>query len=94
MSNEAKKEVEAPKHPKNIPFVPEVETKNLPKVPGDEPAIETYSGHYIESASGQEFALSVVEYNDARDGRTHFAKNSQKFWNGTADEFKAQFEKK
>jgi len=94
MPVEPKKESESTKHPKNIPVIPEVEPKNIPKSPGDEPDIETYSGNFIELSSGQEFAVSIVDLKQSRDGRTHFAKNSQKFWNGTAEEFKAQFEKK
>jgi hypothetical protein len=77
--------------PRNIPRVDE-STDNLPKVPGDQPPNTAYSGSYTKQSDGEEYALAVVE--DDPNGRTHKAKNSLHFWEGTKAEFRAQFDVK
>lgn len=72
--------------------IPIVESKDtgVPEVGTTTPT--NYSGVYINAADGEPYGLAVVE--DEPSGRTHFAKNSVHFWNGTKEEFKAQFDKK
>ena len=83
-------EVPAPEAPKET-GVPVVEPKET-GVPTVGSAPTEYSGVYINNADGEPYGLAVVE--DEPHGKTHFAKNSLHFWNGTKQEFKEQFEKK
>lgn len=56
-------------------------------------ALEGFSGKYKHLASGEIFALKVVEPHEARYGRTHFTKNETMSGDYTPAEFRAQFEK-
>lgn len=71
--------------------LPHVDPPEIPSVPGDAPKDEEYTDG-LATKDGEDYAVAIVE--DAPNGRTHFAKNTLHFWNGTAEEFKAQFEKK
>lgn len=55
--------------------------------------LKDYKGSYIHTAypKDEEFGLKVIE-NDPH-GRTHHLKSEEHYWEGTADEFKNQFEK-
>jgi len=74
-------------------------TRSLPLTPStkNEPALvmpkpEDYKGSYTQNGTGEEFGLAVVESDPL--GKTHKLRNDEHFWEGTKDEFKAQFEKK
>jgi hypothetical protein len=56
-----------------------------------QPKPEDYKGKFVQNDSGEEFALAVVESDPI--GRTHKLRNDEHFWEGTKDEFRAQFEK-
>lgn len=79
-----------PKVSKNIPKV-DVNTAPLVPVVGATPEDTAYKGRYTKHDDGEPYALAIDK--EATDGRTHFAKNSAHFWNGTEAEFRAQFEK-
>jgi len=71
--------------------IPQVEAKE-PSVPvGESTADLKYSGVWTNNEDGEPYGLCVVQ--DAPDGRTHFAKNSVHFWNGSATDFKLKFDK-
>lgn len=88
----------APAQPK--PPLPPLKASPIPQLPAepeiksdlmDTPKDEDYTdGIYV--SDGEQFAVCIVK--DHPSGRTHFAKNSRHFWNGTEAEFKAKFDKK
>lgn len=47
---------------------------------------------FVHTASGEEYGLKLVDNHPH--GHTHHLKNAEHYWSGTADQFKAQFEKK
>lgn len=63
----------------------------------------TYSGKYIYTPrpdlfgnsipTGEIFALRIVPEATVRAKRTHMAKSNSSFWEGTAEDFRANFEK-
>jgi len=79
--------------PSNIPKVSSQKIE-LPVEPGTPPSDDRYKGLYKNSIDGELYAVCIVDKSDARDGdKTHFAKNSEHFWNGTLAQFKDVFEK-
>jgi len=60
------------------------------EVPED---LHEYSGQYRYLPTGEIFGLKVLNSADVRANRTHHAKSPLKFWDGTAEEFRAQFDK-
>ena len=52
-----------------------------------------YSGKYKYLPTGEEFALKIVADSEVRAHKTHHAKNPLKFWDGTAEQFRALFDK-
>jgi len=54
--------------------------------------LDEYKDGTFKNSAGEEFKLKIVE--DAEDGRTHKLKNNEHFWEGTKEQFKAEFEKK
>lgn len=76
--------------PSNIPTV-ESDDANIPQVNGPtQPDYSKFSGSYKKDDDGLVYALAVV--NDDPLGRTHKALNSLRFWEGTAREFRDQFQ--
>ena len=65
--------------------------QGLQTISTDPTDLDEYEGEYKQLATGETFGLKVVE--DDPHGRTHHAKNVDHFWAGTADEFRAAFEK-
>lgn len=57
-----------------------------------QPDVKDYKGSYVKNDDGEEYALAIVESDPL--GKTHKLRNEAHFWEGTKDEFKAQFEKK
>lgn len=75
--------------------IPQVQdgTENTPFVPGDAPKDEDYTdGVFTRTSDGEDYALAIHEPDTY--GKTHSAKNSRHFWQGTKEEFKKEFEKK
>lgn len=74
-----------------IPQIP-VATE-LPATPSDDPKDEDFTdGVFKKKSDGEDYALAIKK--DALSGRTHYAKNSAHFWNGTEGDFDEQFSKK
>lgn len=73
---------------RSTPLVPS--TKNEPALV--QPKEKDYKGSYVKTDDGEEYGLAVVESDPL--GKTHKLRNEEHFWEGTKDEFKAQFEKK
>lgn len=71
--------------------LPEVESLPAPVQPG-EVMPEKYSGIYINKNDGEPYGKAVIA--DEPNGRTHFAKNTVHFWNGTEEEFNQTFSEK
>jgi hypothetical protein len=71
--------------------IPNVEKKE-PVLPSESLVPTEYKGIYVNSENGEPYGLAVVENEPS--GKTHFCKNSVHFWQGTKEEFKAQFDKK
>lgn len=104
---EAAPDVEAPKPPTvaeiAAPKPPGEMPKNIPKIElpkaedvryiGQPPPNEVYKGSYRQLSTGHLFALAVAKPQDVENGKTHFLKNNVYSWNGTALEFREQFEK-
>lgn len=85
--------------PKNIPVAQTTDAKgNVTRITQTAhtsclppPADEAFSGSYKRDSDGLVYALAVHEPDTY--GRTHTAKNSAFFWQGTKEEFRQQFEK-
>jgi len=60
------------------------------EVPDD---LKDYEGQYRYLATGEVFGLKVLPAGEVRANKTHTAKSPLKFWDGTAEQFRAQFEK-
>jgi len=60
------------------------------EVPQD---LEEYKGQYRYLPTGEIFGLKILPTADVRANKTHLAKSPLKFWDGTAEEFRAQFDK-
>ena len=60
------------------------------RVPSD---LNEYSGRYKYLPTGEVFGLKVLAEADVRSRKTHHAKNALKFWDGTPEEFRANFDK-
>jgi hypothetical protein len=60
------------------------------EVPDD---LEDYKGAYKYLPTGEVFGLKVLADNEVRAHKTHHAKSPLKFWDGTAAEFRALFDK-
>lgn len=84
----------AQEYPPNIPKVEATASSNIPSAlyPAQPADKDFNKGVYTQISSGEEFALAVVD-NDPL-GRTHKAKNSLHYWEGTAAEFRQQFDVK
>ncbi len=89
-------EIAAPKppgeFPSNIPTV-EIPEAASTRYLGQPPANEAYKGQYKQASTGLLFALAVLPVTESDNGKTHFLKNNAYSWNGTAGEFREQFEK-
>lgn len=77
-----------------------VSTEGLPEVEDDLPVGElveelppasAYKGRYRQKKDGRVYALAIVD--DFIRGRTHKARNTKYFWEGTKSEFEDQFVK-
>lgn len=76
-------------------FLPQVEEKPLPQplaieAPGDN---EFHRGLYVMREghhAGEQFALAI--HDEDLYGKTHSLKNSLHFWQGTAEEFRTNFD--
>lgn len=79
--------------PGNIPVVKSALPANIPRAPGALPDLKDYKGEYTKD-DGEVYALATVPEDQAIDHKTHFAMNTEHFWNGTQQQFKEQFEKK
>jgi hypothetical protein len=78
-------------YPSNIPQVAGGANANIPSVLNpSQPKDSEFKGNYKKTDSGEPYALAVVS--DDALGRTHKAKNSLHYWEGTAQEFKNQFD--
>lgn len=71
--------------------IPEVEALPAPAQAGEK-IPEKYSGTYINSVDGEPYGMAVID--DEPHGRTHFAKNTVHFWQGTKEEFNQIFTEK
>lgn len=60
------------------------------QVPDD---LDEYSGQYRYLPTGEIFGLQIKHDLDVRAHKTHHAKSPLKFWDGTAEEFRANFDK-
>jgi len=64
------------------------------QVPAD---LADYKGKYKYlkqgTLHGHIFGLKILDVEDVRSGKTHHAKSPLAFWDGTEDEFRANFEK-
>jgi hypothetical protein len=63
------------------------------ELPNPEPALKNadFKGRYKSKADGEVYALAIVK-DDPRK-RTHKLKNTVHFWEGSEEEFRAQFDK-
>ena len=73
--------------------IPKVEPKPIdervaPSAPTDD---QFTGGLFVKTSDQEEYALCIHEPDSAE--RTHTLKNSIHFWQGTKEQFKAQFEK-
>jgi hypothetical protein len=59
-------------------------------VPSD---LGEYKGEYKYLRTGEIFGLKVKDHKEVRSGKTHHLKSPLKFWDGTEDEFRANFDK-
>lgn len=62
-------------------------TREVPEDLGD------YSGQWRYLPTGEVFGLKVLPIGQVRANKTHTAKSPLKFWDGTAEEFRQQFDK-
>lgn len=78
---------------KKASHLPQVKAPvELPATPSDDPKDEDYTeGVFKKKSDGEDYAIAIKK--DALSGRTHYAKNSAHFWNGTESEFDEQFSK-
>lgn len=78
------------KPPVAIPVITEIETKIPEK--NALPLDSEYTELYKNKIDGLIYAVCVTpKEHEKPEKRTHFAKNSLKFWNGTEDDFDATF---
>lgn len=94
MSTPKAPEPEKPEVAKKASSLPQIKpAAELPATPSDDPKDEDFTdGVFKKKSDGEEYALSIKK--DAVTGRTHYAKNSAHFWNGTEADFDEQFSKK
>lgn len=87
----------APEKPKSHPNLPIVEEKKVikSKESHNPPTDDDFAGGIFKKIegdfSGESFALAIHEQDCY--GRTHSLKNTLHFWQGSALEFKTQFDK-
>jgi hypothetical protein len=55
--------------------------------------LQEYKGRYRHLATGDIFGLKVLHGSEVRQNKTHHAKSARMFWDGTPEEFRAQFDK-
>jgi hypothetical protein len=78
----------------SLPQITDPDKVEIPTAPGDAPKDEDYTdGAFTNSLDGEPYALCIVDDAESVDGKTHFAKNSRHFWNGTKAQFKEIFDK-
>lgn len=64
---------------------------SIRKVPSD---LAEYKGNYRYRRTGETgFGLKVLPESQVRSNKTHLAKSPLKFWDGTEEEFRDQFDK-
>lgn len=73
--------------------LPEGDRNNIPDValPGAVPKNSDYKGRYKNKNDGETYALVVVE--DDPNGNTHKLKNTAHYFEGSEEDFKANFDK-
>ena len=54
---------------------------------------EKQSGQYRNLRDGNLYSLTILDKSEVQFGRTHQAKSETGFWDGTPEEFRAQFDK-
>ena len=59
-------------------------------VPDD---LNEFKGQYKYIRTGEIFGLKIMPHDQVRSGKTHHAKSPLKFWDGTEEEFRANFDK-
>jgi hypothetical protein len=92
LNDESNAPTPKPAKPSNLPAGLPAAIADI-RLPGTPPADKDYSGSATQIGSGEKFAVCIVKDAEAVDGKTHFAKNTLHFWNGTPAEFREQFDK-
>lgn len=70
--------------------LPVYKAEPIAAIVSEEPKNSEYSGRYTRRGNDEKFALAIRE--NARDGRTHFLKNTLHFINITEADFRLQFD--
>lgn len=69
----------------------QVEERRInPPTPAD---LDEYKGKYRYLGNGEIFGLKILPADQVRGNKTHHAKSARFFWDGTPEQFRAQFDK-
>ncbi len=55
--------------------------------------LQEFKGQYKYLKTSETFGLKIMPADQVRSGKTHHAKSPLKFWDGTEEEFRANFDK-